>query len=90
MEMPLGESTRTDGLMLDRAESVWVALRRCTIDEAFEEILNASKRHRLPTLRIARAIVALAEQTGDEYDHHAIAAARCEWGSLIEPAVVAL
>jgi hypothetical protein len=50
--------------MLDRAESVLIALRRCTTDAAFAEIASASKRHRLPTLSIA--------------------AARYEWGSLLE------
>jgi len=32
--------------MLDRAQGVLIALRRCTVDAAFEEIGRASKRHR--------------------------------------------
>jgi hypothetical protein len=43
----------------------------------------------VPALRIASTLVALAEHTGDEHDHHAIAAARYEWGSLMEPTAVA-
>ena len=74
---------------IDQAASVLVALRRCTTDEAFNEILGASKRHRVPALRVARALVALAEDTGDDHDRHAIAAARYEWGSLMEPTAVA-
>jgi hypothetical protein len=70
--------------MLDRAEGVLVALRRCTIDAAFSEIVDASKRHRVPTLRIARALVALAQHS--PLDDDATAAARYEWGSLLEEA----
>ena len=78
------DSIRTDARMLDRAEGVLVALRRCTIDAAFDEIVSASKRHRVPTLRIARALVALAEKSALGGDLDASAAARHEWGSLFE------
>ena len=70
--------------MLDRAEGVLIALRRCTIDEAFEDIVRASKRHRVPTLSIAAALVALAQDS--PFEHDATAAARYEWGSLLEQA----
>ena len=33
--------------MLDRAQGVLIALRRCTVDAAFEEIGRASMRHRV-------------------------------------------
>jgi hypothetical protein len=82
-----GESTRTDARMLDRAEGVLVALRRCSIDDAFDEIVRASKRHRVPALRIARALVTLTENTGLDADSHAISAARYEWGELLESSV---
>ena len=52
-------------------------------------LVDASNRHSVPTLRIARALVSLAEQSGDERDQRAIAAARYEWGSLMEPTAVA-
>ena len=68
--------------MLDRAEGVLIALRRCTMDAAFEEIVSASKRHRVPTLSIAAALVALAQDS--PLDDDATAAARYEWGSLLE------
>jgi hypothetical protein len=73
---------------LDRAAGVLVALRRCTLDEASDELLDASKRHRIPPLAIARALVALAEGASGD-DEHATAAARYEWGLLLEPEVVA-
>ena len=78
------DSMRTDARMLDRAEGVLVALRRCTINAAFDEIVGASKRHRVPTLRIARALVALAENSALGGDPDATAAARAEWGSLFD------
>jgi hypothetical protein len=73
---------------LDRAAGVLVALRRCTLDEASDELLDASKRHRIPPLAIARALVALAEGASGD-DEPATAAARYEWGLLLEPEVVA-
>ncbi len=80
------DSTRTDARMLDRAEGILVALRRCTINAAFDEIVGASKRHRVPTLCIARALVALAENSEmpETPDDDATAAARYEWGSLLD------
>ena len=68
--------------MLDRAEGVLIALRHCTADAAFSEIVRASKRHRVPPLRMAAALVALAQDSplhGDTAD-----AARYEWGLLLE------
>ena len=64
-----------------------MALRRCSLAEAFDEIVDASKRHRVQPLRIARALVALAE--GVAADDDAAAVARYEWGSLLEPEAVA-
>jgi AmiR/NasT family two-component response regulator len=71
-----------DVRMLDRAEGVLIALQRCTIDAAFDEIVSASQRHRVPTLRIAAALVALAQDS--PLDDDATAAARYEWGALLE------
>jgi AmiR/NasT family two-component response regulator len=73
---------RADARMLDRAEGVLIALRRCTMEAAFEEIVSASKRHRVPTLCMAAALVALAQES--PLDDDATAAARYEWGSLLE------
>jgi hypothetical protein len=88
MQLEIGrESTRTDARMLDRAEGVLIALRRCTIDSAFDEIVTASKRHRVPALQMARALVALAENASVERNPHAAAAARYEWGPLLEASV---
>ena len=71
---------------MDRAAGVLVALRRCTLDEASDELLDAAKRHRLAPLAIARAVVALAEERFE--DGPASAAVRYEWGLLFESEVV--
>ena len=73
---------------IDRAVGVLVALRRCTVAEAFDEIVVASKRHRVPPLQIARALVALTEGSGQDDGPTAGPAARYEWGSLLESEVV--
>lgn len=67
--------------MLDRAEGVLMALRHCTVEAAFREIVEASKRHGVPTLSIARALVGLTVDALP--DTGAAAAARYEWGSLL-------
>ena len=80
----LEDPARSGARMLDRAEGVLMALRRCTVDAAFDEIVSASKRHRVPTLRMADALVALAANAA--HDGDATVAARYEWGSLLEQA----
>jgi hypothetical protein len=72
---------------IEQAAGVVVALRQCTLAEAFDELLDASQRHRVPPLAVARALVALAEGIGHD-DHTATAAARYEWGQLVEARVM--
>jgi hypothetical protein len=74
------DPARNAARILERAEDLLVALRRCTIDAAFHEIMGASRRHGLPTLTIAGALVALFDNVASDDD--ASAAARYEWGSL--------
>jgi hypothetical protein len=73
---------------LDRAVGVLVALRRCNCADASDELLVASMRHQVPPVAVARALVALAEGTGAG-DDAAAAAARYEWGFLLESEVAA-
>jgi AmiR/NasT family two-component response regulator len=78
------DPARADARTLDRAEGVLIVLRHCTTEAAFGEIVRASKRHRVPTLRMAAALVALAQDAPLNSD--ASAAARYEWGLLLEQA----
>ena len=67
--------------MLDRAEGILVGLRRCTIDAAFGEIVGVSRRHTVPALRVAAALVELAEGRQPR-DADAGDVAREEWSEL--------
>jgi AmiR/NasT family two-component response regulator len=82
LKAAIEDPARADARVLDRAEGVLIAVRRCTTDAAFGEIVRASKRHRVPTLGIAAALVALAQDS--QLQGGAAAAARYEWGSLFE------
>jgi hypothetical protein len=76
------DPARNAARILERAEDLLVTLRRCTIDAAFHEIMSASRRHGLPTLSIACALVALFDNAASDDD--ASAAASYEWGSLVK------
>ena len=54
--------------MLDRAQGVLIALRRCTVDAAFEEIGRASMRHQVAQVRIAAALVTLTQDSPLDVD----------------------
>ncbi|MQY23976.1 ANTAR domain-containing protein [Nocardia macrotermitis] len=75
---------RNDARMLDTAEGVLVALRRYSPADAFAEILETARQHRVPALSLARALVELAgaEPPVDAVDGSA-AAARSAWGHLL-------
>jgi hypothetical protein len=76
--------SRTDARMLDRAEGILVGLRRCTVEAAFDEIVSASRRNRVPALRMACALVALAENSAGRDNNDAIDVARREWGEFLQ------
>ena len=46
---------------LGAAEGVLVALRHCSLDEAFIDIVQTAKRHNVAPLGLADALVAIAE-----------------------------
>jgi len=69
--------------ILDRAEGVLIGLRRCRVEEAFDEIVTASREHLVPALRVAQALVELAEGR-EPADEDARAAARRQWGDLLQ------
>jgi len=68
--------------MLDRAQGVLIALRRCTVDAAFEEIGRASMRHRVA--QVAHRRGAGHSPRIRRWTSTPWAAARYEWGSLFE------
>lgn len=71
--------------ILDTAEGILIALRRCPADAAFRELVDASHKHGVPVFTIAWALVNLT--TGEHCAPHAAAAARRaaqqEWRELL-------
>lgn len=77
---------RAGARILDTAEGVLIALRGCSLNDAFVEIAQCAKSHNVSTLSLADALVALAQnqpshQAGGDA---ALVAARAEWGHLVE------
>ena len=69
---------------LGAAEGVLVALRHCSLDEAFIDIVQTAKRHSVAPLELADALVAIAEtdMTRDFADAVIVAVDQA-WGALL-------
>ena len=71
---------------LDTAEGVLVALRQCTVDEAFREMIRAAQQHQVPLFTLADALVSAAgaaEVHGLDCADAARRAVLAEWGTLL-------
>ena len=76
---------RAGARILDTAEGVLIALRGCTLNEAFVEIVRTAKSRNVSTLSLADALVAMAQtQASENFDDAAYAAARATWGHLLD------
>lgn len=75
---------RTGQRSLGAAEGVLVALRHCSLDEAFIDIVQTAKRHNVAPMGLADALVAVAEndETRD-FDDAVVAAVGRAWGTLL-------
>jgi AmiR/NasT family two-component response regulator len=58
---PSQDPRRAGTRILDTAEGVLIALRGCSLNQAFVEIVQAAKAHNVSTLSLADALVALAQ-----------------------------
>ena len=77
------ESRRVGARMLDTAEGVLVALRRCRVDQAFVELMQTAKRHGINPVNLADALVAIAEDhLCQDVEDAAAAAALATCGNL--------
>jgi hypothetical protein len=73
--------------ILDTAEGVLIALRGCTLNEAFVEIVQTAKAHNVSTMSLADALVALAQgQASPDGRDAAVGAARAAWAHLLDRA----
>lgn len=83
------EPRRAGARVLDTAQGVLIAVRGCTLNQAFVEIVQTAKRHNVSTLSLADALVAIAQtraaQTVDSADA-AFVAARATWGHFFDQA----
>src|SRR6187551_2800704 len=76
---------RAGARVLDTAEGVLIALRGCSLNQAFVEIVQTAKAHNVSTLSLADALVALAQnQASQDGDDAALIAARAAWGHLLD------
>lgn len=78
---------RAGARVLDTAEGVLIALRGCSLNEAFVEIVQTAKAHNVSTVSLADALVALAQnQASRDGDDAALVAAGAAWGHLLDRA----
>ena len=76
---------RAGARILDTAEGVLLALRGCTLNQAFVEIVRTAKSHNVSTLSLADALVAIAQTPScHDTDDAAFVAARATWGDLFD------
>ncbi len=69
---------------LGAAEGVLVALRHCSLDEAFADIVQTAKQHGVAPLELADALVAIAEnEVTCDLDAALIAVVDRAWGTLL-------
>jgi AmiR/NasT family two-component response regulator len=72
-----------DRRALDTAVGILVGLRRCSTQAAFQELIAASERHRVPVLGLASALLTVASRgaaRSEAADTAAQLAAEREWG----------
>ncbi|HYB35094.1 MAG TPA: hypothetical protein VEF72_04405 [Mycobacterium sp.] len=68
---------------LGAAEGLVVALRHCSLDEAFIYIVQTAKRHNVAPTGLADALVAIAENdVTRDFDDMVVAAVVRAWGAL--------
>ena len=74
---PSRDPRRAGARILDTAEGVLVALRRCSLNHAFIDIVHTAKSHNVSPLSLADALVGIAQgQPFSESDDAAITTAR--------------
>jgi hypothetical protein len=73
--------------VIDVAVGILGAVRRCSQQEAFEEIAHAVHETGVPLVATARALVSVASATGAQSPHEAEALRL--WGDLLQAAVAA-
>jgi hypothetical protein len=79
------QSGRSGQRSLWAAEGVLAGLRRCTLDEAFTDIVSTAKRHNVDPLGLADGLIAIAENDPvQNLDDDVAAAVHRAWGALLD------
>nr|WP_099022754.1 ANTAR domain-containing protein [Mycolicibacterium palauense] len=70
---------------LDLAEGILIGLRRCSVQQAFDELVTVARRHKVTVLAVASALVELATDAPAVPGHglEVRAAVQVEWGQLL-------
>jgi ANTAR domain len=70
---------------LDLAQGILIGLRRCTTEDAFDELVTVAHKHSVSVSALASALVTLGTGTADEpeSDRDALAVAHLAWGDLV-------
>lgn len=69
---------------LSAAEGVLVALRHCSLDEAFTDIVQTAKQHNVAPMVLADALVAIAENDGTrDFGDAVVTAVGQAWGTML-------
>ena len=71
----------TDTRMFDVAKGILMAVRRCTLAEAFEDLVGTAAASGIGVFALSRALVALVE--GDRAGQAAAVAAHMAWGEFL-------
>ncbi|NMN99059.1 ANTAR domain-containing protein [Antrihabitans stalactiti] len=81
----LHESAVRERSDIDLAEGLLIAVRRCSPDQASDELLDAARRHHLSVPQIAHALVLLAGQPpySEATSLPTERAAQLEWGQTL-------
>lgn len=79
------EPRRSCTRVLDTAEGVVIALRRCGLSEAFMEIAQTALQQNVTPVSLADALVAIAmEEPTDDLDQNAVRIAYQSWGASLD------
>lgn len=79
-----GRRRRSGQRSLGAAQGVLVALRHCSLDDAFIDIVQTARQHNVAPMELAETLVAIAESgVTRELDDVFIAAVDRAWGNLL-------
>jgi hypothetical protein len=84
-QRPAPDRRRSADRILDTAEGVLITLRRYHLNQAFFELAQTARRHAIPPVSLADALVALAQrQPTHDCEPRAVQIVQATWGPLLD------